>query len=321
MQLFADNDVDEDGYSNDQDVFPMDPSEHLDSDGDGIGDNSDPTPYGDADITISFSTDSTVVTPGDEIVLTWNVTGATTVSISPTIGSVQPEGSQTLTINQKAIFELTATSQSEMAHRYVTINTNDIGISISNYMDGQTVTSNVISIEGAYSGPVDSAVNVNGVPAVLKDGYFLVDSLRLNAGANSLTATIKTGFGLSAEETITINSIGSYPSLVLSSSNTETVVGEEGTLQWELWNAAPLQEIEVDFEDDGIYDYSGTSTSIPFVYENSGIYRVKALATDSNGDEHIAYLNIVVNTIQDLEVRFNGLFSDFKHDLINNNVA
>src|SRR6185369_17279612 len=35
------DDVDGDGVANAQDAFPLDPAEHLDSDGDGVGDRSD----------------------------------------------------------------------------------------------------------------------------------------------------------------------------------------------------------------------------------------------------------------------------------------
>ncbi|QYJ97010.1 hypothetical protein K0J45_16050 [Shewanella alkalitolerans] len=41
----ADNDDDNDGVNDEDDAFPLDPTETQDSDGDGIGDNSDPTPY------------------------------------------------------------------------------------------------------------------------------------------------------------------------------------------------------------------------------------------------------------------------------------
>ena len=35
--------MDEDGYLNSEDAFPMNANEWLDTDGDNIGDNSDPT--------------------------------------------------------------------------------------------------------------------------------------------------------------------------------------------------------------------------------------------------------------------------------------
>ncbi len=41
----ADDDDDNDGVNDEDDAFPLDPTETLDSDGDGIGDNSDPIPY------------------------------------------------------------------------------------------------------------------------------------------------------------------------------------------------------------------------------------------------------------------------------------
>jgi Zn-dependent metalloprotease len=43
----ADNDDDGDGVADGEDAFPLDSGETLDTDGDGIGDNSDPTPNGD----------------------------------------------------------------------------------------------------------------------------------------------------------------------------------------------------------------------------------------------------------------------------------
>jgi cysteine-rich repeat protein len=43
-QIYADNDQDKDGYDNDVDVFPTDPTEWADADCDGAGDNSDPAP-------------------------------------------------------------------------------------------------------------------------------------------------------------------------------------------------------------------------------------------------------------------------------------
>jgi len=43
-QIFADNDQDDDGYDNDVDVFPTDPTEWDDADCDGAGDNTDPAP-------------------------------------------------------------------------------------------------------------------------------------------------------------------------------------------------------------------------------------------------------------------------------------
>ena len=52
-----DNDLDNDGYLNENDLFPYDPSESRDSDGDGLGDNIDPDDDNDGfdDITVNWS--------------------------------------------------------------------------------------------------------------------------------------------------------------------------------------------------------------------------------------------------------------------------
>lgn len=56
----------------------------------------------------SFAASPTSINQGDQTTLSWNVSGATTISIQPDIGTVGPSGSLTLTPNATVTYTLTA---------------------------------------------------------------------------------------------------------------------------------------------------------------------------------------------------------------------
>jgi len=59
---------------------------------------------------IRFEANPVSIAPGQSSTLSWTTTGASTVSISPTVGSVTPNGSTTVTPAQTTTYTLTATS-------------------------------------------------------------------------------------------------------------------------------------------------------------------------------------------------------------------
>ena len=58
---------------------------------------------------VNFSATPSQITAGQHSIVSWNVPGATSVSISPTIGSVNPSGTATVTPLQTTSYTLTAT--------------------------------------------------------------------------------------------------------------------------------------------------------------------------------------------------------------------
>jgi hypothetical protein len=70
----------------------------------------------------SFSASPPSITQGQQTVLSWNVSGATTVTIQPLVGGIGLTGSLTLTPNATVTYTLTATNEAGSATGSVTIN-------------------------------------------------------------------------------------------------------------------------------------------------------------------------------------------------------
>ena len=89
-----------------------------------------------------------------------------------------------------------------------------------------------IRVSGEVSGPVD-AVTVNGVPAVIADEIFVVESLPLVEGTNRIVATAQTAGGQSASDSISVRRDTDPPLVVVETpregdrlvSETVTVAG------------------------------------------------------------------------------------------------
>lgn len=93
----------------------------------------------------------------------------------------------------------------------VTVGTT-VGIQFSPGLSGSTVDDDTILIGGTVSTPPNSAVNINGrLATVTSGGQFFLNDLSLQAGPNTVTATVTTADGQTAGQTITINRGASVP--------------------------------------------------------------------------------------------------------------
>ena len=80
------------------------------------------TPGNDPPVVNSFTASSSTITPGENIILTWNVSNATTVSINQGIGTVAaPSGSTTVTPVSTTIYTLTATNSAGSSTATLTV--------------------------------------------------------------------------------------------------------------------------------------------------------------------------------------------------------
>jgi hypothetical protein len=70
----------------------------------------------------SFSANPTSISQGQQTALSWNVSGATAITIEPAIGSVGASGSLTLTPNASVTYTLTASNEAGSATSSTTIN-------------------------------------------------------------------------------------------------------------------------------------------------------------------------------------------------------
>jgi PKD repeat protein len=87
-----------------------------------IGCTAAPAPPAAKPTISSFAASPTSINQGDQTVLSWDVSGATTITIEPNIGKMGPSGSLTLTPNATVTYTLTASNEAGSATSSTTIN-------------------------------------------------------------------------------------------------------------------------------------------------------------------------------------------------------
>jgi len=87
----------------------------------GCGDHSQATP---ATPSVIFSSNPSAINPGDPSNLTWNVTGATSVSIDQGIGVVLPSGTKVVSPATSTTYTLTATNSAGTITRSAVVTLN-----------------------------------------------------------------------------------------------------------------------------------------------------------------------------------------------------
>ncbi len=105
----------------------------------------------------------------------------------------------------------------------VVFTVNPVLVNITFPVNGSTVSTSTVAIEGDYQGPKNIGIVVNGVVA-MKDanGHFFLNALSLTAGQNTITATATSMGGSRVSKTIAISR-----SAILDPDETQIFVSEE----------------------------------------------------------------------------------------------
>jgi hypothetical protein len=231
----------------------------------------------------SFTASPNKVAPGSSTTLSWNTSGATSVSISPDVGNVALNGSTPVTVNENTLFTLTATSA-----------------------EGTTIDSLIVAVEeSAVPAPVinnfsSSAQTVNeGNSFTLSWNVADANSINItpNIGAVSATGSIEvvgnetTTYTLSATNaggTVQESTIVSVilapdaPSFVSQPQNALVTVGQNATFEVSVEGTGPFtyqwQKNDVD-----IVGATGTSYMAPNATMGDTGTTFRCIATNSVG--------------------------------------
>ena len=83
---------------------------------------------------------------------------------------------------------------------------NAVTIQFAAGLNGSTVDDDAVLVSGTTTAPPNSAVSINGqLATVTREGQFFMNDLNLQAGANTVTATVTTQDGQTANQAIAIN--------------------------------------------------------------------------------------------------------------------
>lgn len=186
----------------------------------------------------AFDASSTTITSGQEATLQWDVTGASSVSISPGIGTVSSSGTRAVSPETTTTYTLFANKMSGSASKTVTVTVTGMLPAISNFSSapdsitiGQTATLSW-SVAGATSvsiNPDVGTVSLTGTKSV-SPASTTVYKLTASNGAGNSTASA----------TITV-SISSAPVITTFSASPSSIKsGESTNLEWDVIGAKSI---------------------------------------------------------------------------------
>lgn len=184
----------------------------------------------------SFTATPDVITPGTEITLAWNVTGADSLNIDG-VGDVTGQTSRTVTVNEPTIFVLTATNTSGSVTREVAVTTGQPVISSFTASSSNVTPGSAVTLNWQVTAPEGYPAELTISPGV---GPVSGNSVIVNPSQTvtyTLTATNQLGTD-TAQVTVTVGnspSIGSF-----TASRSEVSFGEPVTLSWSTSNATSV---------------------------------------------------------------------------------
>jgi hypothetical protein len=195
-------------------------------------------------------------------------------------------------------------------------------ITILSPVEGATITNNQVNIEGKFNGPANTGILINGVQAdVMPEGKFIVNALPLIAGNNVITATATTLGGQTSSATITVLSEGVAQSFEFKPASTSGVAPFTTTFELSWFGTETIQNIEVDYEGDGVVDISTTNVDEVFQasYTSAGIfYPLITITTENNISK--GKVAILVQSRTNMVNMFTSIWNDMNVALVNGNI-
>lgn len=151
-----------------------------------------------------------------------------------------------------------------------------------------------VNVTGTYSGPAGTGITVNGVAAITDGYYFYANNIPV-AGAMNIDARAATPYGKSATSSVPVTASGSAM-IELKASIDQGAAPLAATFSYAFLGTP--QTIAIDYNGDGVDDFTTSNASAPLTYSYSvpGIYKPRLTITDTVGTTYIADTVIDVKT-------------------------
>jgi hypothetical protein len=194
-----------------------------------------------------------------------------------------------------------------------------VSVGIDSPTTGANIAGNSVLVSGAFQGLANTGVTVNGIVAS-QNGNRYYASVPLVPGTNTLTAVATGPDGVSATQSISINSSGASPISV----NVEPASGIaplKTTFSVQNNTATVLGKLQVDFDGNDTVDFTTTDqgAKIETTYVTPGIYQARVAATDSLNN---VFTQTVLVSVQDgaqMDQMFRTIFDGMNAALVNGN--
>lgn len=168
------------------------------------------------------------------------------------------------------------------------------------------------AVTGVFVGGTDSGVTVNGAQACVFGNTFTINEFPLQAGDNTLTATLADASGTIGQHAVTVTG-SATPSGVTLTANEDCGLAPLAVNFDVDSGGLGIQKIEIDFDGDGDPDFSTTdvTAAINTTYGVPGIYPATVWVLDNQGTEHAARVNIVARDEAAEDDIFQQVWSNF----------
>ncbi|MBN1376024.1 MAG: hypothetical protein JXA01_07710 [Dehalococcoidia bacterium] len=213
-----------------------------------------------------FSCDNNSIMTGQSATLSWNVAGATSISISPNVGTVSASGTQSVSPGETTTYTLTALNDNGNSTALITVTVTKsdqpiittFSASPSSIKSGEssTLTWEVI---GSTSININQGINGRGAKGSEVVSPIETTTYTLNAGAVTRTVTITVD---TSEVQSTAGSTVSASAPVISNfslSPVSIVLGENTTLYWDVTG---VRQVTIG-PDVGTFSSSGYKLLVP----------------------------------------------------------
>lgn len=237
---------------------------------------------------------------------------------------VANDGSFTLNISANPGDELQITVIDQAGNRspFTRINVPlPLKINITYPVEGSVINSDVVNVEGTFSGPSNAGIAVNGQVAAIHNGKFYLNNLAVMQGENTIKANLATSAGHSSTDSITVTGEGLSKYKMFFD---EYFGMSPFTTNLYIFDTEPtsIKEIKVDLETDGVYEsiIKDAGSSLPLRYQAPGLYQTTIVITDQNSSIYTYQYNIVIYDIKILDVILQSVYKNMLSDLSSGNI-
>lgn len=190
-------------------------------------------------------------------------------------------------------------------------------ITITSPVNEETINKAKTIIKGTIKSETkDVGIKVNGILAEIKGNEWITNNIPLTIGANTITAIATDSHGNTDTKTITINTNDITQQVELSANITSGI--PPLTVYFSVSTLFTPVSYQMDFEGDGIVDYTDTTLeNISHIYTSEGIFYPIITVTDNQGNTYSDTIAITVMNKTEIDTLLRGKWEGMKDKLKN----